>query len=185
LGGDSITGPTHITFSFLATAIHWKVTGEFSLDGIIIGALFPDIDDTDSIIGKCCPLISKPIGWIQKGTRFIDHRMLTHSLVPLGALFTYYTFHPYRLLFGFMEGWISHIAADLLNDRGVALLYPLSDFRIRLASITTGKVWESRINLLVWWVILAMFVPNQYWIQISDSILYIIERVREGIGYGR
>lgn len=176
-----MTGPTHLSAGILAAVIHWMITGELQLDGIILGALIPDIDDKDSTIGKCCTIISGPISWIQKGTRIIDHRMITHSIIPIAGLAYWYTVSGHKIIYGIIVGIISHIAADMLNDRGVALLYPISDFRIRFASITTGKEWESRINFLIWIVIICMLLPDKYFISILDQIVSLINFIKDVI----
>ena len=89
--------------------------------GLTIGALFPDIDESKSSIGRKIPLISSFIN------KTVGHRNLTHNLflyIPF-LIYAYYmgvkTYNlEYILLIGFCFGSILHILEDCLTNSGVS-----------------------------------------------------------------
>lgn len=133
--------PTHGLFGIFLTLIilalfgikwslHWTV-----LAFAVIGALVPDIDHTKSIIGKFFPAISKRL------EEKYGHRTITHSIwgwavstLILGLILIVLHFVGFkawssgiinwRWIAAFSIGYISHLLIDMVNFRGVPLLWP-------------------------------------------------------------
>jgi inner membrane protein len=138
--------PTHSLFGLFLTLIilamfgvqsslHWSI-----LLASMFGAILPDIDITRSTIGKALFFISRPL------ERKFGHRSITHSLIGwligtilfavlmVAALWLYAVIahkqasllNPLSLrwISGFSLGYFSHLILDMLNPRGVQLLWP-------------------------------------------------------------
>lgn len=133
--------PTHSLFGVFLTLIvlalfgikmslHWTI-----LAFAIFGSILPDIDHTRSYIGKLFPYISKPLE-----ERF-GHRMVTHSFygwavstLLFGLVLVLLHFIGFkawssglvnwRWIAAFSTGYMSHLLIDMLNTRGVPLLWP-------------------------------------------------------------
>ncbi len=91
----------------------------------ILGSLLPDVDNPNSNVGSLC----KRLSYYLKEN--YSHRGLTHSL-----LFAV----PCLLIPSFGLGVLSHILLDLLNKRGVRLLYPSKSCFVLLGGpLVTGK----------------------------------------------
>ncbi|CAN5913610.1 hypothetical protein BH23ACT11_BH23ACT11_21810 [soil metagenome] len=125
----------------------------------IVASWLPDIDNPKSRLGNglsrlknpTANLAVRPLSWTFRITSFtlartVGHRTLTHSLLGL-ALFAL----PVWLLLGSypnffyacVVGYGSHLLADALNTRGVALLWPLGgSIRLLPGGIRSGGVWE-------------------------------------------
>jgi cytochrome b561 len=94
---------------------------------ICIGALLPDLDSQNSVLGRLLPFISRPL------ERQLGHRQQWHSLAANAfiALIT----SPLILLVGH-EGWylvplafFSHLILDMLTPQGLMLFWPATDTR--------------------------------------------------------
>jgi membrane-bound metal-dependent hydrolase YbcI (DUF457 family) len=161
-------GKTHFSFGILAGLLYYNYTGDNLLPimtGAVIGSLIPDIDNM-STISEFLPILHKPWRCIQRITNMLlrkvkryrkrhkklfgilmtiddlfDHRGITHSLVVPSLMSV--ANHNNMIATGVVVGWISHLVADMLNDRGIPLFMPIIDYRFRIAGITTGKVGES------------------------------------------
>ena len=88
--------------------------------GLVIGSLLPDIEESNSVVGRKVPLLSE---WLNKS---IGHRTHTHNILIyiLIFLFAYYkSLHSsefiFILLIGFSLGSILHILEDCLTNSGV------------------------------------------------------------------
>jgi inner membrane protein len=155
-----MTVKSHVTTSIVVfnTILYFSVAN-LSLDqfyatliiGLIIGSMFPDIDEPNSYLGSKFKLISLPTNWI------IGHRTLTHNLlfyiVPLvyiiygNSIDTYYEL----FLVGFLSGAILHILEDALTNSGVKYAmspiinkFSIMPFKLRFA---TGGYFEKYIFL--------------------------------------
>lgn len=120
------------------------------LGSIIVGSLFPDIDEPYSYIGRKAWFLS----WFVKLLSLIfptfKHRGITHiPLIPIVLIASGY-WGDTLFLFGFGIGWMAHTFGDLITVGGVnGYLYPLfPNTRIRLLPflpIYTGGVIEHVI----------------------------------------
>lgn len=90
----------------------------FSL--LLIGALAPDIDCSDSKFGRKLKPFSSFIEF------FIGHRGVFHSFVALVVIFgVLYVFFGLNVAMPFVLGYFSHIVADMLTAEGVSFFWPL------------------------------------------------------------
>lgn len=133
--------PTHGLFGVFLTllilalfgikwSLHWTV-----LAFAVLGALIPDLDHTKSTIGKFFPPIAK---WLEEK---YGHRTVTHSIwgwavftLVLGIVLILLHFLGFkawssglinwRWIAAFSIGYLSHLLIDMVNTRGVPLLWP-------------------------------------------------------------
>jgi len=86
---------------------------------LLLGAIYPDIDITNSYIGSRV-FLSDIFAY------FFGHRTITHSIFLMTILFyiAYLLWGMNAILAGFTIGFVTHILGDLTNGR-VAILYPL------------------------------------------------------------
>ena len=138
------------------------------LGALAFGALFPDIDEPKSYIGKRFGFLS----FIFR--MFTHHRGITHTLlivimIIIGAdifvtqeqpnEFPIAHLHLYIVLVdGFIIGYIAHLLGDSTTKSGIPLFFPLGDdhFTIlpkKLCYVTGGKV-EKKLVLPVLTIIL-------------------------------
>jgi inner membrane protein len=102
-----------------------------SLDGIwltitiVVGALFPDIDEPKSYIGRRFWFMSWPIKLLSKIMPPLKHRGLTHLFfVPLSMGIIAHYFENIWLG-GFALGWFLHTVGDLITVGGIqGYLFP-------------------------------------------------------------
>jgi membrane-bound metal-dependent hydrolase YbcI (DUF457 family) len=87
-----------------------------------IGSLAPDIDHPQSTLGRPLFFVSYPMN------ATIGHRTGTHSFLALAfctlAVLIAEAASYANIGYGFLVGYVAHIAADLLTIEGCALLYP-------------------------------------------------------------
>ncbi len=135
--------------------------------GVVIGSLFPDIDEPGSYIGRKLFMFSLIL------SQFIDHRGITHTITICiayaGILYSTYLMswldtNMILLSIGFLVGNIGHIFGDMMTKGGVAILYPLSKKRIGLFPrpmrfYTSGVI--ERIVIFPLFFLLSAFVIYQ------------------------
>jgi membrane-bound metal-dependent hydrolase YbcI (DUF457 family) len=94
---------------------------------LCVGALLPDLDSHNSVLGRLLPFIARPL------EAWLGHRQQWHSLASNAfiALIT----SPLILLFG-LEAWylipvafFSHLILDMLTPQGLMLFWPLTGTR--------------------------------------------------------
>lgn len=125
-----MTGKTHLAFdvmtaSTIAITIYNPDTMALAIPisfigGSIIGCLLPDIDDPESIIGRCMILISFAL------KKLIGHRTYTHDPVCMGIIFavlTYMFFGTSPFWIGLMIGYAGHLLLDSTNYIGIPICY--------------------------------------------------------------
>jgi inner membrane protein len=155
---------THATIATAGTSLILGTADPLPLGLAILGSQLPDLDTTESTIGKIFFPISS---WIED--RF-PHRSITHSLLATGFIAVV------SLLLGhFLLGDIKTAAAlplghllscfsDTFTKQGVQLFYPVpawavsvSNPRRRLKTGGAGELWVlgSAIALLVFGIYLA------------------------------
>lgn len=135
---------THVLFAVLSLKVLESTlgfnAGAAAYAAAAIASILPDIDHPNSYIGKRALLLSETV------YSAVGHRTLTHSLVGLVAAGVLSLFIEastgLSVTIPFIVGHASHILSDMLNDAGVALLYPSprryhllpESFRIRTSS---------------------------------------------------
>jgi len=88
---------------------------------ITLGAVFPDLDEPQSYIGRKLYFISYPLRWIG-----LKHRTITHSFIfPAAAVSVAMFFYNIPLLL-FLYGYFIHLVGDMLTVTGIPALYPVS-----------------------------------------------------------
>jgi len=116
---------------------------------VVAGALFPDIDEPGSYIGRKLWFLAWPIKILAQFIPMFRHRGATHFLIiPLMLMLLSY-FIENIMLTAFAVGWIAHTVGDMLTVTGIrGYFYPiLPDTRIRLLpepiAFQTGGIIES------------------------------------------
>jgi inner membrane protein len=171
-----MTSKTHIASGIMAALAYTYLKNDSQyiilLTGSVIGALIPDIDNRSSTLSKNLPIISKPWAFLRKKAKklrlkktgnILEHRGFTHSLlflVFIYVIFYYFDIQSTPLSTGILIGIFSHIAVDMLNDRGVPLFAPIFFVKINIATITTGKKAEKIFLYIVWIVNLGLIYLN-------------------------
>ncbi len=94
-------------------------------------SIFPDIDHPRSYIGYKFKIISYLLFY------FFKHRTITHSLFFLFIIFNiiiylnFFFILDLNIIIGIYVGYISHILADMITNRGIYFLWPCKyKFRI-------------------------------------------------------
>ena len=144
--------PTHITGGITAGLIYIKAAqnADFGLAPLSVltyagclalavgGSLLPDLDMKTSKAGHAAAPASSAISF------FFGHRTVLHGPLLYVALYILAvqaapTIQPFA--FSFLLGILSHIWLDMLNPRGVPLLYPVPA-RFHFIGIPTGGLVE-------------------------------------------
>lgn len=107
----------------------------------VLGGLFPDIDLETSKVGQHAKTMSFIIN------RFFGHRTIFHA--PLLYILVYMLLkehlqHFHILLLAFTAGALSHIVLDMLNAKGIPLLYPAKG-NYHVAKVKNGGKVEKAI----------------------------------------
>lgn len=143
--------------------------------GVVFGAIFPDIDEPHSYIGRRLYFVSEFL------SLFIHHRGITHTLLIVGiyALIGYILYASFgfgdftkSIVIGFLIGNIGHILGDMMTKSGVSLFYPFSEKSYGLMPkpmrFYTGGVTEY-LFVLPFFVFLVFF--EMYYFDIMDTNL--------------
>jgi len=115
------------------------------------GALFPDIDISTSKLGAKFKPVSVTI------SKLFGHRTLFHSplLYLTISIFLSRHFPQFNVYWtAFFLGVISHLLLDMLNPKGIPLLYPYPK-RYRLARIKCGGKGEKAVQVMLIFMILS------------------------------
>lgn len=143
--------------------------------GILLGSLFPDIDEPNSFIGKRSFGIAKGVNWM------FGHRGFTHSLFAVFPLFLFYLFlvNPHlagwiagyqaelwaEALFnpsiawgwlGFSFGYLFHLVGDFFSKSGIPLFSPISSKRYKIPLYITGKPSERVVMILTVFILIGI-----------------------------
>lgn len=133
--------------------ISWGAAGALLL-GCLSGTL-ADVDKQGSTMAK----VLFPLSALLKILK-VRHRSVTHSILFMAALLFAALPLPALFFWTFIVAYASHPLIDLLNDRGVELLWPWK-LHIRLLpkfmAIDTGSVGETMLR----WLLLAasLWIP--------------------------
>lgn len=106
------TGLTHIGIAVFLYFCLFPFNLE-GLAGVIIGAIFPDIDTPHSILGR-----------FNVFSYFMKHRGITHTLVGMLAFAWLVNAIFPNISDGFIFGYFTHLVADSLTPTGIMWLYP-------------------------------------------------------------
>ncbi len=115
--------PTHLVvsqvFFYSACIIFSHAPSVPEAAAAAVGAMFPDIESRQSIVGRLIPPLSEFL------EHEVGHRTLTHALIPqiFIGLLLFYTL-PFGYALAFMAGWISHSVIDMMTLSGVCYWYP-------------------------------------------------------------
>jgi membrane-bound metal-dependent hydrolase YbcI (DUF457 family) len=146
-----VTGRTHVALAVAAALVVGTAAGPVSGAFVLaaaVGSLVPDLDNAHSALGSQARL-----GWLHRVPGFTSHRGFAHSLACAAAAYALCRYlapgadhliaqaaaagrfpaawQAVRRLLGsgvaagLAVGMVSHDLADLLNEKGVQLLWPL------------------------------------------------------------
>ena len=89
--------------------------------GLVVGSLLPDIEESNSVVGRQVPLLSE---WLNKK---IGHRTYTHNILIYLVIFLFAYYQSltgsqfiYVFLIGFSLGSMLHSLEDCLTNSGVS-----------------------------------------------------------------
>ena len=161
---------THAVFGVAALAGYSLLVGEapplYTYPAAVISSWLPDVDNPRSRLGNglgrmkdpTLNLLTRPVSCALRVASFtlfrtVGHRTLTHSLLGV-ALFTTLVSPAAALspdLFAaLVTGYVSHLAADALNKKGVRLLWPAGwHFRLLAGGVRSGGLAEILVALVV------------------------------------
>lgn len=145
-------GTSHAIIGITLAGVIINITGQsFGIAGAAaagLGSLLPDIDEDTSTINKYMPLHYKKLIYAVLGgyliyqmikTRdytllipavlslliyFSKHRGFTHSLLAAVILSLSYRSN-LTYLYPFITGYVLHLICDMMNEKGIKLLYPM------------------------------------------------------------
>lgn len=141
-------GYTHLAFALAAASSIQVLTHKdvLSLPVMVAGisALLPDIDHTDSLLGRKI----KPISWLIN--KLFGHRTITHSLdfaiglcivVLLSSSFGYWAWM-------FVLGYMTHLLLDSLTKTGIKLSMFRHDSTIGFRVVKTGGIVDTAVFIV-------------------------------------
>jgi len=146
---------THLVFGILIWLIiypYLNVNKYLLLILLLLASVFPDIDKSNSKVGKRIKLISFII------EKVFGHRKLFHSLFFWGVMcgLIWHFFGGIYAIAIFI-GLFSHLVIDALTKQGINFLYPVSQFRIA-GFIETGSLLEVLFLILIFGAIIVTFL---------------------------
>lgn len=155
---------THVLFAMFFLILPSRVLGyHLPVEAIAAGiaaSLLPDTDHPKSMLGR----VLLPVSLLLNAT--VGHRTLTHSLagfsiaIILAYLATISLGLPAVAYIAFTLGYATHILADMLNDAGVALMYPFEKRRYSILPRRYGIKTESPSEHAIA-AVLALIVASQ------------------------
>ncbi len=156
---------THCSIATAGTSLILGTADPLPLGLAILGSQLPDLDTTESTIGKIFFPISS---WIED--RF-PHRSITHSLLATGAIaiLSLLGGHFLRLktfsLIALPLGHLLSCFSDTFTKQGVQLFYPepvwaisVSNPRRRLKTGGAGELWVLGISIAL--LVLGIYLAN-------------------------
>jgi inner membrane protein len=147
---------------FNESLISWESAAALMI-GCLAGPL-ADIDKQGSTMAK----VFFPLSFLLQFLG-IRHRTLTHSFVFLLGLFILLMPLPKPLFWTCLLAYASHPLVDLLNEQGVALMWPLK-FKFRLLpkflAIETGSFLEAFIRIIL--IICIVLLPTKLFFHLGN-----------------
>lgn len=151
-GDNVMKGVSHAIIGVSLSAVILNELGQpYGLTSAVVaglGSLFPDIDEETSLINKYIPFKFKKLIYAILGGYFIyqlftekdiaflipailslfifisGHRGFTHSIMAAVIFSISFVATP-SLFYSFIIGYGLHLICDMLNEKGIALLYPM------------------------------------------------------------
>ena len=135
---------THLAFAFfIGLFFDFK-----SLIVILIGSLIPDLDTSNSKIGRKF-IFSRLLNFL------FGHRRFFHSLF-FGAILSFFVFLVFgKYYFMIFIGFFSHLFLDCLTKDGVMLFYPF-EFKVKGFIKTNGIIENSIFLILIFLIIIKL-----------------------------
>lgn len=109
------------------------------------GSIFPDIDNSQSMLGRKV----KPLSYLLN--KMFGHRGFIHSpcnlifissiIAIILSIFDLSKYYP--PLFGFIIGVCTHLLLDAITKGGIPFLFPFSKKRFNLTTMRTGGIGET------------------------------------------
>lgn len=141
-----MTGRTHLLMGLYCGGVYATATGQDPIPLVIAaaaGSLLPDVDSCTSTLGRKIFPAALAIQAI------FHHRTLFHSPLLYGMLWLilHSAFPQYGpILSAAMIGIASHLILDLLNPKGIPLLYPYPK-RFHLGNFKTGGLLDHMLQI--------------------------------------
>lgn len=161
-----MSGKTHFFGGLLAGAAaaavikhYYSINPEgiiISIGTAVLGGIMPDIDTTKSKVK--IPVLSSIIKMI------FGHRSLFHSPFFYVVLsFLFFFFIPWTKLYcvTFLCGAMSHLLLDMLNKKGIPLLYPFSKKHFHFCALQSAGIADFSIRILI-----IFFAVSTIWLYI-------------------
>jgi membrane-bound metal-dependent hydrolase YbcI (DUF457 family) len=115
---------------------------------LFVGALLPDLDAPNSLVGRLLPVVSRPLA------SRLGHKQAWHT--PAAAILLALLVAPLSLLlhgalagsYALLLGYAAHLLLDLLQPQGIMLLWPLNPRRFCFPRATLqilGRTGERRL----------------------------------------
>ena len=145
---------------------------------ITLGAVFPDLDEPNSFIGRKLFFISYPLRWLG-----LKHRTITHSFIfPVAAVSIAMFLYNIPLLL-FLYGYCMHLIGDMLTITGIPALYPLSKKYYNLVPqklrFRTGSTIEYiLISLLFLIIVYSLHKSNIPGESFSKNLYFIYKNLQ-------
>ena len=127
--------------------------------GLVVGSLLPDIEESNSVVGRQFPLLSD---WLNKK---IGHRTYTHNILIYLVIFLFAYYQSltgsqfiYVFLIGFSLGSMLHSLEDCLTNSGVSgAMKPLLNnfvilkekYRFNTDSVFENYVYYPMVSLVL------------------------------------
>lgn len=132
---------------------------------VLIGSIFPDIDRTNSYLGRRIKLLSIPISIIFGHRKFFHSLFFVILVYAAGRVVIEWQEWELFYLIGFIVGVISHLIGDYLTRRGIPLFYPFTKKYYRfVVTFKTGSVIEHSITgllIIINVILIIVFIKNR------------------------
>lgn len=122
----------------------------------LLGSLAPDVDNTTSKLGRHIAPASFLIQLL------IGHRTMFHAPLFWIALLTMITGNisgSGAAILGFSGGVVSHLILDLLNPKGIPLLWPWRK-RFALPVTKSGGLLDRLIGAMLWMIFTILLLQS-------------------------
>ena len=139
---------------------------------VLIGAVFPDIDEPESWIGKRTIIISHFIKFL------FGHRGMTHTLLStiiiLAVPMVYSLFikevdaHFMWMVYGFTTGWLMHSVGDAHTKGGIPIFLPFKKKKYHILP----KTMRFKTNT---WVEHMIYAPLYNLMTLASSYLMYVD----------
>jgi len=170
-------GKTHLQIGIAASLVIYECCMPEPLDmaviagGVLIGSIFPDADEVNSIMGRKLKIVSIPlrviniifwllniltlkkIKFLNRAYRTTAHRGILHTVfsivVPIVVGIIVISIPLLHLLcVGLFIGMLLHVDADMISGK-VALFLPISEKKYGIVLIPVNSVREKILRLLI------------------------------------